>query len=203
MKTVLIKMVMVLLLVISVACNANAETIADYFTEWESLVSEEIDGGVVLPTPANRCMRNVCLTNVFNSLNTNNYSLREYHNNGEYHIQFLQLQTAAYAVGGNTNVSFAIEYVTSSDKNIGGLVGLGYLTRLYSTRAGKLFRQYNEGIGDVCLFDTSANATTPTTIRNAFFCRDNVAVRVRNLQGEDILAFIRLLDTCILASSAE
>jgi len=202
MKAMLIKTTTACLLTISVT-YANAETLADYFTEWESLCSEEIEGSVILPTPDNRYMRNVSLTNVLHSLSTNNYNLVEYRNHGEYHIPFLQLQSADYAIGGNSNVIFAIEYVTSSDKNIGGLVSLGYLTRLYSTRAGKLFRQYSEGVGDVCLLDTSANVTSPTTIRNAFFCRDNVAVRVRNLHGGDILAFIKLLDACILASSAE
>ena len=179
--------------------------ISGYLTDWDALCAEEIKGTVVIPVVTNRQMRSINFTNVFHSITTNGYWLVNFDNIGKCRNNFLHVQKAEYSLKDKSNIRFLVEYVTTSDKTIGGLISLASLTDFYSNRSGKLFQQYNAGPGDICLvdiFDITAINTNPQTVKTIFFSRDNVAVRVRNLHGGDILAFAKLLDACILASPA-
>lgn len=197
---------MVGMMVVGAIC-ADAEAPADEISGWVSFCDEYVDGSVVLDVTVNRKTRDTCLTNVFHSLTTNGFSLTElYEPKTETEQQSgtalpLQLQVATYRANGS-NVIFEVTYVTSSDVIKGGQLALMRSTDLCFTMMPPWFNQYTEGPGNVCLVPRMANVNEPTAIRNVFFCRDNVAVRVRNLHGGDVFAFIKLLDACILASSA-
>ncbi|MCL2103489.1 MAG: hypothetical protein FWH21_00305 [Kiritimatiellaeota bacterium] len=195
-------LVLTALSVFSSILYVEAEIPEENLFKWERFCEYRVEGNVTLLSTTNRQMRSACFTNVFHSLSTNGFKMvdfveRQVGNNLE-----LQVQGADYIVE-NSNIRFEVAYFTSTNKATGGLVRLIGLTSGYSNMSGKLFQQYTEGSGNVCLLPILANVAEPTTIQDAFFCRDNVAVRVRNLHGGDILAFIKLLDACILASSVE
>lgn len=205
----MMKLVLTTSIIFCCACNtaihAVEKTLSDYFPEWEILSTEGVEGGVAFTNIIDRQMRNVDFVSVFQSLSTNNYTLIKNEKFISAYIDFLQVEIAEYKVDDDSELSFIIQYVTSSDKNIGGLIGLVDLTRFYSNRNGKLFQQYADGPGDICLvdtFDINNIATNPTTVDSLFFSRDNVAVRIRSYNNpHDILAFAKLVDTCILSSS--
>ena len=191
----------ILLAVTTVSFSAE-KTIDYYLFMWERFCDETVEGGVLMPTPLNRAMRDSCTTNVFVALITNNYDLVISYPPRDCDIPYLQMQGADYKATGS-DAFFEVSYVTSLDQNVGGLIGLLYAQSYYSNRGGKIFMQYQDGPGDVCLIDTNADVTNPTTIRDVFFSRDNVAVRVRSRNASNILEFARLLDACILSSPVE
>ena len=184
---------------------ADVPTIEEQFRRWEIFCDNLVEGDVSIPVPTNRQMRNTDLTGVFQPLEAHGFRLIDAQPIQEYHKTF-QIQVADYSIDGESQRSFILEYVTSSDMNIGGLVALTYLTEFYSNRSGKLFQQYKSGLGDVCFIDRfSVNTitTNPEAVQNIWFSRDNVAVRIRSYHGYDILTFARLLDECILALSVD
>ena len=185
-----------------VALATKAEIISDDLVMWERFCDNEIEGGVTMSTFTERQMRDVCATNVFKAMVTNNYDLISYSTPIIYNTPDLHIQGVDYKFNENDDI-FEVWYVTSTNKNTGGLMGILELRVFYTTRGGKIFKQYQDGLGDVCLIDTNVDVANPTTIRDVFFSRDNVAVRVRSRNASNILEFARLLDACILSSPVE
>ena len=181
---------------------AHGMPLEDNFLQWERFCNERIEGDVVLHLATKKYMHGIYVTNVFLPLISNGFNLVNYDAPRQWNQPDIYIQSADYVLKGG-DIRFEIGYATSSKKTSDGLLGLMNLTSYYSTRGGKIFRQYVEGPGDICLLDTVADITQPTTVQNVFFCRNNVAVRVRNLHGGDVLEFAKLLDECILASSVE
>ena len=180
----------------------KAEIILDNLGIWESFCDNAVEGGVTLVVPAERQLRDICFTNVFMALTTNKYELVTIYPPRDCDVPYLQMQGADYKAIGS-DAFFEVSYVTSSNKITGGLMGVIELQIFYTTRGGKIFMQYQDGPGDVCLLDTSADVANPTTIHDVFFSRDNVAVQVRGRNASNILEFARLLDACILSSPVE
>ena len=190
------------------AIYVDAEAPVGEIPEWVSFCDEYVAGNVVLNVTVNRETRNTCLTNVFHSLTTNGYSLVElYEPKTETEQQAgmalqLQIQVATYRANAS-NVLFDVTYVTSSDVVKGGQLALMRSTDLCFTMMPPWFYQYTEGPGNVCFVPRMTKVNEPTKIRTVFFCRDNVTVLVKNLHEGDILAFIQLLDACIIASPVD
>jgi len=181
------------------ALNAN-----DNFWS-QDFIEEEI---VWVPTTENK-MRDICFTNVFQSISTNGFVVKKLTkrmvsllskelNNDEVFEQGAEFQNE------NGNVIFEIFYFTTTNKVDGGRLALVHSTFFYTTMAfPPKYQQYQDGPGNLCLLYEGTDTSDSTKIRDIFFCRDNVAVRVENRQGGDVFAFIKLLDACILASSVE
>ena len=169
----------------------------------------EFFGETFTPIPSIEVkMRDTCFANVFHSISTNGFIMT---NLSGRNVTFLSrrmnnddvfVQGADYHIEGS-NILFEVGYYTTTKEITNGLDPLEHATDLYSTMERPWFQQYMDGPGNICFLPIMANVNEPTTIRDAFFCRDNVAVHVRNSLGGDVLAFIKLLDDCILASSVE
>jgi len=182
--------------------SGNAKIPLNDLVKWDAFCNREVEGEVVLLTSTNRQMRNVSAPDVFLPLTTNGFKMADFSGSHTGELPYIQKQGVNF-IAKDSAVCFEIGYVTSSDKDAGGKMALLCSTSGYSNMGGKIFRQYMKGPGNVCLLPIGADVTKPASIRNAFFFRDNVAVSVRNLRGGDILAFIGLLDACILAAPAE
>jgi len=165
-----------------------------------NLLEPEIEGDVLWFATDEIKMRESCLTNVFHSITTNGFIMTGFTERKEGDIK---TQGAHFRIEGS-NVVFQVGYYASPDKITGGQRALMFSMNFYLVSImPPWFQQYMDGPGNICLIPIRSNLLEPTTIRDIFFCRDNVAVRVRNLHGGDILSFIKLLDDCILASSVE
>ena len=178
--------------------TANASSEIPFSAEW-ILRGDLVINDVVLLSTNDVKIRDTCLTNVFHSIQTNGFIITKLSNRtkeGEFEIQ------GAEFIAEN-NICFEVGYYATTNKLTGGLAALARSTFLASSTVPPWFYQYMDGPGNVCLLFLMSDATKPQTIRHAFFCRDNVAVTVKNLYGGDIFAFIKLLDACILASSTE
>ena len=164
-----------------------------------SVNSSLVEGGVIMISPTEGEMRSACFTNVFSSLTTNVFVMTNYTEAVE---GDLKIQGADFLIE-SSGVRFEVNYYISTNKNADRLEALGRAIHLYSTMNPPWFKQYTGGPGNACLLPICENVTQSTTIQDAFFCRDNVVVHVKNLHGGDILAFIQLLDACIIASSVD
>ena len=159
-----------------------------------------VDAEIVFRPTEESKMRELCLTNVFHSITTNGFVMTGFTERKE---GDLIIQSANYQIETN-DVVFQMGYYASPDKIAGGQRALMFSMNFYlGSMMPPWFQQYMDGPGNICLIPIRSNLLEPTTIQDIFFCRDNVAVHVRNLHGGDILAFIKLLDNCILASSIE
>lgn len=144
-------------------------------------------------------LRDTCFTNVFQSLSTIGFAMTGFFERIDGDIK---IQSADFLVE-NSDVRFEVAYCAATDQVVGGKRVLGYVASFGSSMGEPWLDQYMEGPGNLCLIPKRTDVAQPKTIKNVFFYRDNVAVHVRNLWGGDVLAFTKLLDECILASSAE
>jgi len=167
-----------------------------------------VEGEVVwFPTAENK-MRDTCFSNVFHSITTNGFIMKDLTKqmpsllSKDMNIEDVVVEGADFQIEGG-NILFEVGYFTTKDKVDGGGEALAHATYLYSTAIPPWFQQWQDGPGNLCLLPRRADINEPTKITNVFFCRDNVAIRVRNFRGGDVLAFAKLLDECILASAIE
>jgi len=170
--------------------------------------SHFVEGEVVwIPSVENK-MRDNGFTNVFHSITTNGFIIKAL--SKRFEPVYLQgknpdnvfVQQADFQVEGG-NILFNMNYYTTTNKLDGGRWAMYASTYMYSTMMDSWFKQYMDGPGNLCLLPKRSDMNAPSAIKNVFFCRDNVAVRVQNYHGGDVLAFVKLLDACILASSTE
>ncbi len=198
MKTQLIT---ICILLIS-GTSLYAESLTNQLERWNRFCAIVVKGSVEPLATPNRQMRGMCATNVFLPLTAKGYTLSDYSPPEEYRTPEVLCQYGEYLTSNGT-IRFSFEYTTSSDVNIGGQVGLMDLTKFYCNRMPPYFWQYRDGPGNICLLDTYFTLEKFNELDDVFFCRDNVAVRVRKFDGDgNVLEFARMLDACILATPA-
>ena len=168
-----------------------------------------LKGEVVWKPSLENKIRNTDFTNVFHSVIANGFTMK---NLSEKSVALLSRELGNEDVfeqkadfqSNNGNVIFEVEYYTTDDKVVGGKKALVNSTFYFTTMTFlPKYIQYVVGPGNLCIVEEMTNVSAPTMIKEIFFCRDNVAVKIKNLQSENILTFAQLLDACILASEVE
>jgi len=178
--------------------------VSTLFADENQLEWNPIKGDVVWLETADSRMRDTCLTNVFYSLTANGYvmaNLSERVTKNE-----IAWQSVSFPFEGDNRTRFSIDYLTMSVPSFDGIpsgqVALMHIVNtILRSSIPPWYEQYMEGPGNICLVNFRADVSQP--LREVFFCRDNVAVHIRSFFGDDCLAFAKLLDGCILASSVE
>lgn len=168
----------------------------------KTFFAEKVEGTVEPIFLTNRVVRATNATNVFNKISNNGYQICGDVQEAKILFGTLTAQILKFEQSGNDlSNKFSVAYVATTNANIGGFYGITELMASYSNMGGKIFKQYKEGMGNLCFVTEWTNPTlNPCDIDVLFFCRDNIAVEITPLSPSNIMPFAHLLDVYILAT---